>query len=134
MKQWQGPLVLDLAGAKGNVAILGAPQSGKTSTLKAFIMATALTHTPAEVNMYIADLGGSALNDFADLPHVGDVATRFDEDKLRRTFAEVAQFLESRERLFGSYRISSAEQLREMHAAGKIPELAAADIFLIIDG
>ena len=134
MKQWQGPLVLDLAGAKGNVAILGAPQSGKTSTLKAFILATALTHTPAEVNMYIADLGGSALNDFADLPHVGDVATRFDEDKLRRTFAEVAQFLESRERLFGSYRISSAEQLREMHAAGKIPELAAADIFLIIDG
>lgn len=134
LEQWQGPLVVDLAGSQGNVAIMGAPQSGKTTTVKSLVLATALTHTPAEVSMYIADLNGSAFTGFAELPHVGDVATRFDEDKLRRMFSEMLQFLADRERIFAEHRLSSVEDMRRAHAAGRLPELPSADVFLIIDG
>ncbi|MDO5669810.1 MAG: type VII secretion protein EccCa [Corynebacterium sp.] len=134
LDQWQGPMVLDLSGAGGNVAVLGAPQSGKTTVLRTLVTSLALTHTPEEVNVYILDMAGSALGYLVGLPHVGDVATRFDEDKLRRLIAEMRGFLTERERLFGAYEISSIEQMRHMHAAGQLPELPAADIFLVVDG
>lgn len=134
LEQWQGPMVIDLAGSQGNVAILGAPQSGKTTTLKSLILSLALTHTPTEAAVYIVDLNGSAFTEFQQLPHVGDVATRFEENKLRRTFAEMMQFLSERERIFADHRISSVEQMREMHSKGQLPELRNADVFLVIDG
>lgn len=134
LDQWQGPLTVDLAGANGNIAVLGAPQSGKTTTLKTLVLSTALTHTPAEVSIYIADLAGSSFLGFENLPHVGDVTTRFDEDKLRRTFAEMHTFLAQRELLFAESHISSVSDMRRLHAEGKLPQLPSADIFFIIDG
>ena len=134
LTQWQGPMVLDLAGAGGNVAILGAPQTGKTTALRSLILGAALTHTPHEVNFYIVDMSGSAFGYLAQLPHVGDVVTRFDEDKLRRTIAEMEAFLHERETLFERHQISSVQQMRDMHVQGRLPELFAADIFLVIDG
>jgi len=134
LTQWQGPMVLDLAGAGGNVAILGAPQTGKTTALRSLILGAALTHTPHEVNFYIVDMSGSAFGYLAQLPHVGDVVTRFDEDKLRRTIAEMEAFLHERETLFERHQISSVQQMRDMHVQGRLPELFAADVFLVIDG
>lgn len=134
LTQWQGPMVLDLSGAGGNVAILGAPQSGKTTALRSLIIGTALTHTPREVNFYIIDMSGSAFGYLSKLPHVGEVVTRFDEDKLRRTIAEMETFLTEREAIFERHQISSVQQMRDMHANGKLTDLFAADIFLVIDG
>ncbi|MDO5670446.1 MAG: type VII secretion protein EccCa [Corynebacterium sp.] len=134
LDQWQGPMILDLSGAGGNVAVLGAPQSGKTTTLRSLITALALTHTPDEVHVYVVDMGGSALSYLAELPHVGDVATRFEEDKLRRLVAEIRGFLSERERLFAAHGISSVEQMRRLHAEGRLPELPSADVVLVVDG
>lgn len=100
LQQWQGALVVDLAGAGGHVVLLGSPQSGKTTALKSLMVGAALTHTPAEVGFYAVDMAGSSLRPLAGLPHVGDVATRFDVDKIRRTIAEVAHQLATREHVF----------------------------------
>ncbi|MDK8797720.1 type VII secretion protein EccCa [Corynebacterium sp. MSK044] len=134
LDQWQGPLTLDLSGAGGNVAIMGAPQSGKSTALRTLVTAAALTHTPREVNFYLIDMSGSGLSYLEDLPHVGTVATRFDEDKLRRTVAEIGMFLVEREQLFSAHHISNVEEMREMHKKRLLSDLPAADIVLAIDG
>ncbi|MDO4762468.1 MAG: type VII secretion protein EccCa [Corynebacterium sp.] len=134
LKQWQGPLLIDLSGTGGNMAILGAPQTGKTTALCTLITSAALTHRPSELNFYIIDMAGSTLNYLEELPHVGTVATRFDEDKLRRTIAEVGMFLKHREEIFNTYQIASVEQMRTMHAQHALPELACADLVLAVDG
>ncbi|MFZ2240944.1 MAG: type VII secretion protein EccCa [Gordonia amarae] len=134
LQQWQGALVVDLAGAGGHVVLLGSPQSGKTTALKSLMVGAALTHTPAEVGFYAVDMAGSSLRPLAGLPHVGDVATRFDVDKIRRTIAEVAHQLATREHVFSDHRIETAEQMRALHRSGSLPELACADVFLVIDG
>ena len=52
---------LALDGAAGHVAVVGAPQSGKSTVLRTLICALALTHTPAEVQVYCLDFGGGGL-------------------------------------------------------------------------
>lgn len=134
LRQWQGPLELDIRGAGGHVAILGAPQSGRSTAVRSFVLGAALTHTPREIGFYLIDMAGSGLKVLDGLPHVGDVATRFESDKLRRTVAEVSMMLAVREQLFAEHRIESVEHLRELFRAGEITELPVSDVFLVIDG
>ena len=132
-QQRQEPFVVDLAGATGHLAVLGAPQTGKSMLLRTLVTATALTHTPGEVAFHCVDLGGGALATLAELPHVGTVCGRLDPDRLRRTVHEVADLLDERERLFAEWRIDSAETMRQLWRSGALPELPYADVFLVVD-
>ncbi|AJE83331.1 FtsK/SpoIIIE family protein [Streptomyces albus] len=133
-KQWQGQWFLDLTVAGGHAAVIGGPQSGKTSLLRTLVLSTALTHTPQEVGVYGLDLVGGGLQALAGLPHVGGVAGRADRERAARTVEEVRTMLAEREELFRRHGIDSVEQLRTLHAAGRLPELASAEIILVIDG
>jgi S-DNA-T family DNA segregation ATPase FtsK/SpoIIIE len=133
-EQWQGPMDLDLSAGGGHVAVMGAPQSGKSGALRALISAAALTHTPADVAFYCVDLGGGGLVALSGLPHVGGVASRLDPDRVRRTVAEAASQLVEREQLFAEQRFDSAHAMRKAHRAGRLPGLTVADIFLVVDG
>jgi DNA segregation ATPase FtsK/SpoIIIE, S-DNA-T family len=132
-QQRQEPFVADLAGATGHLAVLGAPQTGKSMLLRTLVTATALTHTPGEVAFHCVDLGGGALATLAELPQVGTVCGRLDPDRLRRTVHEVAELLDERERLFAEWRIDSAETMRQRWRSGALPELPYADVFLVVD-
>ena len=46
-------LTVDLSGAQGNVAVVGGPQSGKSTALRTLIMSAAATHTPEQVQFYL---------------------------------------------------------------------------------
>ncbi len=84
----------------GHVAVVGGPQSGKSTALRTLICALALTHTPAEAQVYCLDFGGGTLAALRELPHVGGVAGRLDTAAVRRTVGEVATLLADRERRF----------------------------------
>ncbi|GAB17772.1 FtsK/SpoIIIE family protein [Gordonia effusa NBRC 100432] len=131
-EQWQGTFYVDTAAS--NVLILGAPQTGKTTTARAMVMGSAVTHTPRQVAWYVIDAASTLMGDLEGLPHVGGVATRFDPDKIRRAVAETTYELARREELFVQYRISSIGQMRRMVAEGAIPEITVADRYLMIDG
>lgn len=133
-KQWQGRWFLDLTVAGGHAAFIGGPQSGKTTLLRTFVLSLALTHTPQEVGVYGLDLVGGGLQALSGLPHVGGVAGRADRERAGRTVEEVRNMLATREDLFREYGIDSVEQLRTLHAAGRLPQLASAEIVLVIDG
>ncbi|ANW20094.1 type VII secretion protein EccC [Streptomyces clavuligerus] len=133
-RQWQGQWFLDLTLAGGHAAVIGGPQSGKTTLLRTLVLALALTHTPREVGIYGLDLAGGGLQALGGLPHVGGVAGRADRERAARTVEEVRAMLALREELFRVHGIDSVEQLRARHAAGGLPELASADIVLVVDG
>lgn len=91
------PFVVDLSGAAGNVAVVGAPQSGKSTALRTLVTAVAALHDAATVQFYCLDFGGGALNTLRDLPHVGCVAGRHEADLCRRTVAHLEAVLRARE-------------------------------------
>lgn len=138
-------MVVDLSGAQGNVAVVGGPQSGKSTALRSLIMSAAATHTPEQVQFYCLDFGGGTLASLAKLPHVGGVAGRMDSDAIRRTVAEVAGVLRAREALFRDLGIESMRDFRQRkaHLATLSAEEAAqdplsqdkfGDVVLVVDG
>ncbi|MFG2854973.1 type VII secretion protein EccCa [Streptomyces mirabilis] len=133
-KQWQQPWLLDLTVAGGHTAVIGGPQSGKTTLLRTLALSLALTHTPYDVAVYGLDLVGGGLSALAGLPHVGGIAGRADHERAARTVAEVRTMLGQREELFRAHGIDSIDQLRHLRAQGKLPQLGSTDIVLLVDG
>uniref|UniRef100_UPI000362068C type VII secretion protein EccC n=1 Tax=Nocardiopsis lucentensis TaxID=53441 RepID=UPI000362068C len=133
-KQWQGVWELDLTASGGHAAVIGGPQSGKTTLLRTLVLSLALTHTPQQVAVYGLDLVGGGLQSLAGLPHVGGVAVRTDSERVRRTVEELRGMLDHRQQVFRDRGIDSVQQLRRMHARGDVPELASADVVLCVDG
>jgi len=138
-------MVLDLSGAKGNVAVVGGPQSGKSTALRSLVMAAAATHTPEQMQFYCLDFGGGTLGSLANLPHVGSVAGRMDSDRIRRTVAEVTGILRTREERFRELGIESMRDFRQRKATlAALPPGEAAqnplsedhfgDVVLVVDG
>ncbi|MGZ5363213.1 MAG: type VII secretion protein EccCa [Mycobacterium sp.] len=115
-EQRRDPLVVELDGPTGNIAIVGAPRSGKSTALRTMLLALARHHDPADVGFYCLDFGGGALSSLRRLPHVGSMARRSDIDLCRRTVAAVASMLQRRESSF------------------RTAEDSFGDVFLVIDG
>jgi len=132
LQQRRDVLTLDLSGSTGNVAIVGAPLSGKSTAARSLVAALALTHTPHEVQCFVIDLGG-AFASMNGLPHLAGLATRSEPEVLRRTVAEVLQLLNAREQFFREHNIDSIETYRSRRASGGADD-GYGDIFLIIDG
>lgn len=116
-EQRRDPLVVDLSGSGGHVAVAGGSQSGKSTVLRTLISALALTHSPREVQFYCLDLGGGTLAGLAGLPHVGGVANRLDGERINRTVAEVNTVLNQREQFFLDHNIDSMATYRRRRAA-----------------
>jgi S-DNA-T family DNA segregation ATPase FtsK/SpoIIIE len=106
-------LVAQLAGATGNIAVVGGPRSGKSTTLQTLILGLAETHDPRDVQFYCLDFGGGELSSLSTLPHVGSVAGRRDVELIRRTVVQLESLLRARE------------------AQRRSPD---SDVFLVVDG
>ncbi|MGO2750343.1 MAG: type VII secretion protein EccCa [Pseudoclavibacter sp.] len=132
--QRQEPWVLDLTKSGGHVAIIGGPQSGRSTALRTIAASLALSGAPGAVGIYGMDLTGGGLRRLEAFPHVGGVAARGDDSRLVRLVEELTAMLRMREELFKRHSIDSTAQLRAMHAAGRLPELPTADIVLLVDG
>ncbi|WP_070377864.1 type VII secretion protein EccCa [Rhodococcus sp. WMMA185] len=135
-------LIVDLSGSTGNMAVVGGPQSGKSTALRTLIMSLSATHSAEQVQFYCLDFGGGTLSGLADLPHVGSVANRLDVDRVRRTIAEMSSIVRQREESFRDLGVESMAEFRRLRASD--PETGAlaagvaqdpfGDVFLVIDG
>jgi S-DNA-T family DNA segregation ATPase FtsK/SpoIIIE len=127
---------LQLAGAAGHVAIVGSTLSGKSTAMRSMICGLALTHTPAEVQVYCLDFGGGSLATLRDLPHVGGVSGRLDAVGVRRTVGEISTLLTEREERFAAMGIESMATYRRRRANAAAPtsDDPFGDVFLFVDG
>jgi S-DNA-T family DNA segregation ATPase FtsK/SpoIIIE len=138
-EQLRDVMWLHLAGGAGHVAVVGGAQSGKSTALRSLVCGLALTHTPAEVQVYCLDFGGGSLGTLKDLPHVGGVYSRLDSVGVRRTVGEVSTLLSAREARFGELGVDSMASYRRRRAAQAGLNNGAdtdpfGDVFLVIDG
>jgi S-DNA-T family DNA segregation ATPase FtsK/SpoIIIE len=133
-QQRRDPLMIDLAGGSGHLAVVGGPRAGKSTTMATAVLGLALTHTPDELGVHVLDFGGGALAPLAGLPHVGTVADRQQPDLVRRTVAEFCAVLDRRQRLFREAGIGSVEEFRTRRAAGAHPGEPSTDLLLVVDG
>ncbi len=134
-EQCRTPLMVDLSRAAGNVAIVGAPQSGKSTALRTLITALAAAHDPGQVQFYCLDFGGGTLASVNALPHVGAVAGRADPELVGRTIAELESVMCWREAVYCERGIDSIAQYRQLRS--ELPDSGRdpfGDVFLVIDG
>ncbi|MGC4747913.1 type VII secretion protein EccCb [Micromonospora sp. DT201] len=133
-QQAQEPLLLEFGGPHGNLAVVGAPRSGRSTLLRSLMLSTILTHTPAEAQFYCIDFGGETLHPLAAAPHVGGVAGRMDHEMVGRILADTRSLIVGRERLFRELGIDSVDEFRARRESGRLPDgLRAADVFLVVD-
>jgi DNA segregation ATPase FtsK/SpoIIIE, S-DNA-T family len=133
-RQRQSEWLVDLGRAGGHHAIIGAPQSGRTTMLRTIAAGIATTLTPKEVTVYGLDLAGSGLARLEEFPHVGGVATRHDGEAQTRLLEELLGMLAARERFFREKRVESLAHFRRLHAEGAAPKIVSADVVLLVDG
>ena len=135
-EQRRMPLVVDVSGAAGNVAIVGAPQSGKSTALRTLITALAATHDPGQLQFYCLDFGGGALSSVGGLPHVGAVAGRAEPQLARRIIAEVESVVHNREAVFRHRSVDSIARYRQLRREqGAVSHIDPfGDVLLVIDG
>ena len=113
-EQRQAPLLVELGGAGGNVAVVGAPQSGKSSAVRTIVTALAARRDPRRIQFYCLDFGGGTLEGLRPLPHVGAVAIRRESELVRRIVSHVGMILSARE--------------------SRCDVDAYGDVFLVVDG
>ena len=100
--QTQGVLTLDLTN-KGNTIIWGQAGSGKENLLTTMLWSISTEHSPEEINLYIIDCGAEILKMFYKTPHVGEVVTIDEGEKINEIFEMVNDELERRKQLFADY-------------------------------
>jgi S-DNA-T family DNA segregation ATPase FtsK/SpoIIIE len=138
-EQCRTPLRVELRGAAGNVAVVGAPRSGKSTALRTLVTALAATHDAGQVQFYCLDFGGGALRSLLAVPHVGAVAGRAEPRLVARMIAEIESLLQSREALFCDEGIESFDAYRRGRAQAGDEEQNQdqdpfGDVFLVVDG
>ena len=132
--QEQQPLVVDFGQKHPHLALVGAPQSGKSTFIRTLMLSAMLTHTPDEIQFACVDFGGGSLHAFGKAPHVADVASRHETDRARLVLSEARRLIDDRERFFHDHGIDSIADFRQLRAKGKLePGVRTADVFVVID-
>lgn len=132
-QQRRDPLVVDLSGASGHLAVVGGPRSGKSTALRAVVTGLSLTHSPLEVQFYVLDLGGGTFTGLRPLPHVAGTASRSEPRVVSRVVAEVVGLTDAREDAFRAHGIDTIETYRDRRARGEVDD-GWGDVFLVVDG
>ncbi len=127
---------IDVSAADGNIGIAGAPRTGKSTLLQTLILSAAATHSPRQVQFYCVDLGGGGLTYLERLPHVGEVATHSEPDRVMHAVAAVQTVLQQRKTDFAEHRVGSMAAYRQLREDPNQPvaDDPFGDVFLVVDG
>lgn len=110
-KQAQNNLVLSLN--KGHVAVFGLSGFGKTTLLQTMIVSLVQKNTTKQLHMYALDFAG-ALLPLKGLPHIADLITLDEEDKIKKWGRLMNQKIAERKRLFKQHGVADVETYEQL--------------------
>jgi len=111
----------------GNILLLGAPNTGKTTFLQTLVLGMIRRYSPAEVNLYIMQFSAHKFTAFEKAPHVGGIIKDSDtNERIDKFFVMLELMLAERKRALGEV---GFEQYTDINGKNSIPA-----IFVIIDG
>lgn len=114
----------------GNLAILGASGSGKSTVLRTIAVGAALTgRNGGPTHVYGLDFGSRGLTMLAELPHVGAIVSGDDEERVIRTIRMLRDIVDERATRYAAVNAGSIAEYRRV--AG-VPD--EARILLLVDG
>ncbi|GAB3575491.1 type VII secretion protein EssC [Leifsonia lichenia] len=108
-RQAQETYEFDLARA-GHTALFGSPGYGKSTVLQTLVMNLAKANTPEQVHVQLIDFGNNGLLPLRDLPHVADIVTLEEAEKLDKMLGAIADLLATRKQLFKEAGVANLEQ------------------------
>jgi DNA segregation ATPase FtsK/SpoIIIE, S-DNA-T family len=125
--QRQRPHTVDLE-ATGGLLVYGTGGSGRTTTLRTVIGSAVAGGTPGEVEVYVLDFAGRALEPVRDLPHVAAVAPSDDIEHVTRVLMHLRAEVTRRQGVLAEHR---AENLTAYNAGRSDP---LPRLLLLVDG
>ncbi len=99
--QEQGLLNIKLSGE--NTLIYGENGSGKENLITTLLYSSSIEHTPDEINFYIIDCGTETLRIFNKVPHIGEIATTDESDKIMSILQMIDEEAQVRKDLFADF-------------------------------
>jgi S-DNA-T family DNA segregation ATPase FtsK/SpoIIIE len=132
LRRRQDPAVVDITRLGGHLAIVGAPQSGKSSAMATELVQAARRFPPYLVRFFVLDFGGGLLAAAGRLPNVGAYATPQEPHRVARILAEMVSLLDERAVDFRRAGVSSLAEQRRL-AMRVMNESAQAHTVLVID-
>lgn len=124
--QWQGAFPIDFSEA--HLYIVGAAQMGKTALLKTMLFALARRYTPAQVSVYILDMGKGMPRSFEQSGIVGGIVYPEEDVRMQNLLHMIEREIESRKTLYEQHGVGSHKAFLESGGSG-LPY-----ILLMVDG
>lgn len=128
------PMNLTLSPSTGNVAVIGEPGTGRTTTIKTMIASSALRYTGRHLSWMVFDYAGTSLAAMESYPNVSAYATRGDLDTWNRIKGEIDRVLAIRQRVFDERRITDMYEYLNLRAEIGVAGDPHGHIGLAIDG
>ncbi|MFD2792251.1 FtsK/SpoIIIE domain-containing protein [Promicromonospora vindobonensis] len=126
--QRQGPAVIDLDGF-GHRYVIGAPGSGRSTTLRTTAFAAATAMPVADLHLYAIDCGNGALTVLNELPHTGAVVQRGQAERASRLLTRLQSELGRRQQVLAAGNFASVTEQRELADPGT----GLARVLVLID-
>ncbi len=95
--------VLNLNLGYSNTLIYGASGMGQETILSTIVYSASVTYTPQEINFYIIDMGAETMKVFNKMPHVGEICTSEEVEKIQNLLVMLDEELDVRKDLFADY-------------------------------
>ena len=118
--QRRDPLWADLSAAAGHAAVVGAPQSGKSTMLRTLICSLALLHTPAGGAVLLSRLRRRVAAGLTTLRTSAGWPAGWTPTRVRRTVAEVQSLLARRKRSSPTWASSRSPRTAGCRPSGEI--------------
>lgn len=120
-EQAQQPVSVNLT-EDGNLAVFASSGNGKSTFLQTLIMQLARTHTPEELNIYLMDFGTNGLQPLRNLPHVADIMTVDEEEKITKFNSRIRELIKKRKRMFSQEAVANVS-MYEKKTGKTLPEI-----------
>ncbi|MDY4307782.1 FtsK/SpoIIIE domain-containing protein [Enterococcus mundtii] len=102
--------------------IVASPGYGKSTVLQTLVMNLARQNTPATIQFHLIDFGNNGLLVLKELPHIADIATLEEDEKLQKMLDRIEKLLAARKNLFKQAGVANLTQY-ETRTREKLPIL-----------